>query len=49
MKVIIIVIIIIIIIIIISTSLKLFSFVEEIASPSRGWREGGLSSYKRVI
>ena len=32
------------------TSLRLFvSFVEEIASPSRGWREGGLSSYQRVI
>ena len=25
------------------------SFIEEIASPSRGWREGGLSSYQRVI
>ena len=32
------------------TSLRLsVSFVKEIASPSRGWREGGLSSYQRVI
>ena len=32
------------------TSLGLsVSFVKEIASPSRGWREGGLSSYQRVI
>ena len=31
-------------------SLRLFvSFVEEISSPSRGWREGGLSSYQRII
>ena len=32
------------------TSFRLsISFVEDIASPSRGWRGGGLSSYERVI
>ena len=32
-----------------NTSLMVFvSFAEEIASPSRGWREGALSSHQRV-
>ena len=31
------------------TALMVFvSFAEEIASPSRGWREGALSSHQRV-